>query len=261
VVNETAYAAGIAHASVGALIEDIIMKIIKNEKLIKRNGTIGQYLTMGALLVLAGGMYISLQRTDLFIWSLVALVAGFIMTQIGMFYTNRFGRHPRPDEQLDTALKGLPGDTVIYHFMTPVAHVLVGAPGIWILEPRHQRGKVTHSRNRWRMTGGGFIQAYMSLFGQEGLGRPDADIANDTDSLRKYLEKRMEGQEIPPIQAAVVFTSEEAEIDAPEAPSPTLKLKQLKEFMRQRMKERPVGQLTLAQVKSALGGEATEEEE
>jgi hypothetical protein len=241
------------------------MKIVKNEKLIKRNGTIGQFTTLGALVVLGIGMFISLRRTDLFVWSLVALVAGFVMTQIGMFYTNRFGRSPRPDEQLDAALKGLPGDTVIYHYVTPVSHVLVGAPGVWILEPRHQRGKVTYERGRWRLRGGGFMQAYMSLFGQEGLGRPDIDIANDTNALQKFLSKRMEGQEIPPIQAALVFSSEEADIDAPEAPNPSLKLKQLKEFMRQRIKERPVGQLAVQQVKAAIGGntpgETLEEEE
>lgn len=236
------------------------MKIVKNEKLIKRNGQIGQYTTLAALAVLGVGMYISVKRNDLFIWSLVALLLGFAMTQIGMFYTNRFGRSPRPDEQLDAALKGLPGDTVLYHYVTPVAHVLVGAPGIWILEPRHQRGKVTYARNRWRLTGGGFMQAYMSLFGQEGLGRPDIDIANDTNTLQKYLSKRMEGTEIPPIQAALIFTSDAAEVDAADAPAPTLKIKQLKEFMRQRIKERPVAQLAVEQVKSALGGEATEEE-
>jgi len=235
------------------------MKIVRDEKLIKRNGTIGQYTTLAALAVLGVGMYISLQRTDLFIWSLVALISGFVMTQIGMYYTSRFGRSPRPDEQLDAALKGLPGDTVMYHYVTPVSHLLVGAPGIWILEPRHQRGKVTYERNRWRLRGGGFMQAYMSLFGQEGIGRPDIEIANDTNNLQKFLAKRMEGQEIPPIQAALVFTSEQAEVDAPEAPNPSLKIKQLKEFMRQRIKERSVGPLALEQVKAALGGEVDEE--
>src|SRR5512143_802275 len=226
------------------------MRIVKNEKLIKRNSRIGQYTSFAALAVLGVGMYISMKRPDLFFYAMLALILGFVMTQIGMFFSNRFGRSPRPDEQLDAALKGLPGDTVIYHYVTPVSHVLVGAPGVWILEPRHQRGKVTYERNRWRLKGGGFMQAYMSLFGQEGLGRPDIDIANDTNQLQKFLAKRMEGQEIPPIQAALVFTSEEAEVDAPEAPNPSLKIKQLKEFMRQRLKERPVGQLALEQVKA-----------
>lgn len=41
------------------------MKIIKNEKLIKRNAKIGQWTSMGALVILGLGMYISFTRNDL----------------------------------------------------------------------------------------------------------------------------------------------------------------------------------------------------
>ena len=37
------------------------MKIIKNEKLIERNGKIGQWVSLGALAVLGLGMYLILQ--------------------------------------------------------------------------------------------------------------------------------------------------------------------------------------------------------
>ena len=87
------------------------MKIVKNEKLIKRNAMIGQYTSFAALAVLGIGMYISFKRQDLFIYSIAALILGFAMTQIGMFFSNRWGRSPRPDEQLDATLKGLPGET------------------------------------------------------------------------------------------------------------------------------------------------------
>ncbi len=236
------------------------MKIVRNEKLIKRNAQIGNYTLLIALGVLAAGMFISVRRADLFIWSLLALVVGFVLTQVAMYYTTRFSRSPRPDEQLDAALKGLPGDTTIYHYMTPVPHVMVGAGGVWILETRQQRGTVTYERNRWRLHGGGLMQAYMSIFGQEGLGRPDIDIAGDTEALKKFLSKRMEEAEIPPIQAALIFTNEAAEVDAADAPSPTLKLKQVKEYMRQRIKERSIGSLALQQIKAAIGGEETDEE-
>ena len=68
------------------------MIIIKNEKLIKRNSKIGQFTSLGALGVLALGMYISFTKPDLFIWAVGALLAGFTMTQIGMYYGNRWGR-------------------------------------------------------------------------------------------------------------------------------------------------------------------------
>lgn len=228
------------------------MKIIKNEKLIKRNGRIGQWTSIAALGVLGIGMYISFQRPDLFIYSIGALIVGFMMTQIGMYFSNRWGRSPRPDQQLDAALKGLPGDTALYHYLTPVTHLLVGPAGLWILHTYHQRGKISYSKNRWRLSGGGFMQAYMQIFGQEGLGRPDLEISTEIDSLKRYFSKEAEGTEIPEIQAALVFTNEQMEIDDEGAPLPVLKLRQLKEFFRQKSKERAVGALTLEKIKSVL---------
>ena len=146
------------------------MKIVKNEKLIKRNSKIGQFTSLGALVVLGVGMYISFTRPELFVWAVGALLLGFTLTQVGMYFGNRWGRSPRPDERLDAGLKGLPGEFVIYHWTTSVAHLLVGPAGIWVLLPFHQRGHVTYRKNRWRMAGGGFLQNYMRLFGQEGLG-------------------------------------------------------------------------------------------
>lgn len=145
------------------------MKSIKNEKLIKRNGQIGQWTSLAALIVLGVGMYISFTRTDLFVYSLAALLVGFTLTQIGMYMGNRYGRSPRPDEKLDAGLKGLQNEFTIYHYTTPASHLLIGPAGIWVLLPYHQRGRVTYHKNRWRMSGGGFLQGYMRLFGQEGL--------------------------------------------------------------------------------------------
>ena len=228
------------------------MKIIKNEKLIKRYGSIGSWLSLIALVVLAVGMYISLRRTDLFVYALLALLLGFTLTQIGMYLGNRYGRSPRPDEKLDSGLKGLPGDYNMYHYTTPAAHLLVGPAGIWLLLPFHQRGQVTYSRKRWRISGGGFMQSYMRIFGQENLGRPDLEIENETNRLQRFLAKQMEESEIPEIKPVIVFTSDEVELKTDEAPVPTMKLKQLKDYIRQKAKEKPIGQTQLAVVKAAL---------
>ena len=228
------------------------MKIIKNEKLIKRNSKIGQYTSLGALVVLGVGMYISFTRPELFVWAVGALLVGFTLTQVGMYFGNRWGRSPRPDERLDAGLKGLPGDFVIYHWTTPVAHLLVGPAGVWVLLPYHQRGHVTYRKNRWRMAGGGFLQNYMRLFGQEGIGRPDLETEAEINSVRKAFAKEMEEDEIPEIKAALVFTTDGVEIEAEEAPMPALPLKKLKEFMRNKAKEKPITSQELEKIKAAL---------
>jgi hypothetical protein len=165
---------------------------------------------------------------------------------------NRYGRKPRPDEKLDAGLKGLTGDYSIYHYMTPASHLLVGPAGLWLLMPYHQRGQVAFRKNRWRMSGGGFMQSYMRIFGQEGLGRPDVEIGNEIKAIKKYLAKQMDEAQIPEVNPLMVFTSEEVEIDAQGADIPALKVKQLKDFVRQKAKEKPITQLQLSAIKAAL---------
>src|SRR5258708_11081316 len=172
--------------------------------------------------------------------------------QIGMFFTSRWGRSPRADEELDAALKGLPGDTSLYHYETPVPHLLIGPAGVWILRTYHQRGHIAFTKNRWRLTRGGFMQGYMTIFGQEGIGRPDLEIANDLDSMRKYFAKHLGETAIPYLQSALIFTNEKLEIDASDFPMPALKLKQLKEFIRKKSKDRILGSAVLEELTSFL---------
>jgi len=228
------------------------MKIIKNEKLIKRNSQIGQWTSLGALVILGGGMYLSFSKPQLFSYSLIALVVGFMLTQVGMYFGNRFGRSPRPDEKLDAGLKGLPGDFTMYHYVTPVSHLLVGPAGIWVIVPMRQRGKVSYVKNRWKLTGGGFAQSYMSIFGQEGLGRPNLDVQNEVYATTKYIGQKMEGAEVPEIQGILVFTHDEIEIEANDGPIPAVPLKKLKEFMRQKAKEQVLSPTTLLAINAVL---------
>ncbi|HSM70246.1 MAG TPA: hypothetical protein VK851_01775 [Anaerolineales bacterium] len=234
------------------------MKIIKNEKLIKRNGKIGQYTSLGALVVLGLGMYISFSRTDLFLYSIAALLVGFTLTQIGMYMGNRYGRSPRPDEKLDAGLKGLQNEYTLYHYTTPASHLLVGPAGIWVIRPFHQRGQVVYKKNRWKMSGGGFLQSYMRIFGQESIGRPDVELEGEISAVRKHLAKHMDESEMPDVNGMLVFTNEDVEIDSGDAAIPALKLKQIKNFFRQKAKEKekPITPTQLAAVKAVLPKES-----
>jgi hypothetical protein len=231
------------------------MRIVKDEALIKRRGRVGQWTSLGALAVLGIGMYLSFQqRTDLFPYSIGALILGFTMTQIGMYFSTRFGRSPRPDEKLDAALKGLPGDATLYHYTGPATHLLVGPMGIWALLPYHQRGRLSYEAKRWRLRGGGFMQSYMTLFGQEGLGRPEMDAASQVDRVNKYLSKTMDPASAPPVQAVLVLTHDGVEINADDAPLAAIHIRKLKDFMRQRAKTGVLTSDRLARVNAALSG-------
>jgi len=231
------------------------MKIIKNEKLIKRNSMIGRWISIGALIILGGGMYLSFSNPanqQMVTYSVVALVAGFMLTQVGMYMGNRWGHSPRPDEKLDASLKGLPGDFTIYHFIKPAAHFLVGPAGVWALLPYRQRGVVTYTKNRWRVGRGGFLQAYMSIFGQEGIGRPDLEADGEINALKRFFAKHLDENDMPNVQAALVFMNDEADLQVEDAPLPAMKLKQLKDFMRQKAKERVLSPEALGKINSLL---------
>jgi hypothetical protein len=106
-----------------------------------------------------------LPGTDLVAYAVLFL--GFIFLQFGLYFMNRYGRKPRPDEAIDTGLKGLDDRYTIYHYNSPVPHLLIGPAGVWVLHPYFQAGRVTYEKNRWRLKGGGFLAGYMRIFGQK----------------------------------------------------------------------------------------------
>jgi hypothetical protein len=227
------------------------MKVIANEKLIKRYGSIGKYLNGIALVVLLGGMLITFTRTDLFWVSLIALFTGFVLSQISFFFINRWGRRPRTDEQVTNSLKGLTNDYTLYHYNTPVSHLLVGPAGVWIIFPYYQRGTITYEGNRWKQRGGGIGLAYLKIFAQEGLGRPDLDSKSDINSLSTYFGKVL-NTETPPINSVLIFTDKRAIVQADDAPIPTMPADGLKEFIRRYAKEHPFPADAVSQIKDVL---------
>jgi hypothetical protein len=102
------------------------------------------------------------------------------------------------------------------------------------------------------MSGGGFLQGYMRIFGQENIGRPDIEMDNEISAVRKYLAKQMDESQIPEINAMMVFTSDDVHIDAEGSPIPAMKLKEVKDFFRKKVKEKPISQMQLTAVKAAL---------
>lgn len=214
------------------------MRKFTNERLIKRNRIIGQVLTISSLVILALSLYLSFQASSQFIsYSFLGLILGFILSQVGIFYSNRWGRRPRPDEVIDNSLKGLDDKYSLYHYVTPVSHLLVGPAGIWILLPYTQGGRITFEKNRWRQKGGNI---YLKLFAQEGLGRPDLEVTSSISDLKRFLDKNLTDVEYPPINTMLVFTNEKASIEVTEAPNPTLPAKKIKEYFRKTAKDSPV---------------------
>jgi hypothetical protein len=235
------------------------MNIIQNDAVISRNTKIARITGFAGLGVLLVGVYFFITQPDQFalIWGVV--MVGFILSQVGIYFTNRWGRRPRPDEHLNAALKGLDNNYTLYHYTTPTSHLLVGPAGVWILMPKYQRGTITYEKGRWRQKGGGLFLGYMKIFGQEGLGRPDLEVTAEIDSVKKYLEKKLPEQEIPPVQAALVFTNETTELAIEDAPTPAVSPKKLKELIRKSAKPKPIPIDKVKEIQQAIGEDIKEE--
>lgn len=211
------------------------MKIVSNEKLIRRNKKIGQVLTMGALVILAIGLYFSFTKPEMITVTFGALLVGFLMTQVGTFYGNRWGRSPRPDETLSSNLKGLEDKYTLYHYTAGVSHLLTGPTGIWALIPISAGGTITYdeSKERFRQKGGNF---YLKIFGQDSIGRPELDAQYTLTDLKKSFKKNVAEIELPEPQALLVFTNPKAVVEVNDPPIPAIAVEKLKEFIRKQPK-------------------------
>lgn len=222
------------------------MKVFSNEKLIKRNNRLGNIFSIGALLTLGVGMYFSIkdQTGQYLVLTYSCLIFGFIIFQVGNYFMNRWGKSPRPDELITQALKGLDDKYSLYHYSTAVSHLLVGPAGVIALIPYGQNGIISYDtqKNVWKQRGGNF---FLKVFGQEGLGRPNAEAKFTKEELDRYLAKIGANAAEAKTSALLVFTNEKAEINGEGSPIPYVTANKMKEYIRKRAKENLVNSDTI----------------
>lgn len=232
------------------------MRIITNHKLINRNRKIGQITTIASLVVLVIGLIISFTPDpEMFMWSFVALIGGFMLSQVGIFFGNRWGRSPRADEKLVQALKGLDDKYTLYNYTTAIPHLLVGPAGIWALVSFSQAGTITYdeAKDKWQQKGSNW---YMKLFAQEGLGKPEQEVRVTLSDIQSYLDKQKAIENLPTAQAAMVFTNPKAVIQVTNPSIPTLHIDKLKDFVRRQAKDSPADYTAVYELMEILPNES-----
>ena len=96
------------------------------------------------------------------------------------------------------------------------------------------------------------MQRYLRIFAQEGLGRPDLEVPAEVQSVSRYLKKYMPEKEIPAPLSALVFTSDKVDLEADNAPIPSLMVKKLKETIRKSAKEHPLSPELIQEINGLL---------
>jgi len=225
-----------------------------NKAFLKKQLKIAQRASLIGLALFAVGIYLTFAYPQAVTWAFVALIVGFLISQVGIYFGNRYGRQPRVDQVLDQALKGLGEKHVLYHYATPAGHVIIGPSGVWVLVVKYQQGRIRYHKGKWRQKGGPVLW-YLRLFAQEGLGRPDVEIAEEVKLIRKALVEALgdEEAEAVPVEPVLVFTSPKAVLeDVDDAPVPALKPEDLKGFFRERFKQKRLTPEQLKRVRDAL---------
>lgn len=225
------------------------MRLITNEPLIKRNAAIGKYAATSGLVILVGGLVVSLFKPEYQFVPFITLIIGFILSNVGIYFSNRYVRQPRPDKSVEGALKGFDDKYALYQYRLPASHVLVCPSGVFVIVPKFQSGTIAWDGKRWKHKGG---SVFLSLFGQEGLGNPNAEAAAEVESLSRYLAKNVEG-DLPPAQAIIAFYNPKATIEAKDAPIPAMHVKQLKEYLRKLPKGPTLMPAQVEKLDEALG--------
>lgn len=231
------------------------MKLVINEKLIKKNKTIGQITTFASLAVLALGLVFAFGKDmTKILYSYIALIFGFVLSQVGMYFSSRFGRSPRYDEIFVGAFEKLRHEYTFYVYSSPVPFLLLGPCAIWVPIPITASGKISYENGKWRQQGGNFM---MKLFGQEGIGRPMQEESANIAAIRKYLaQKGIPEDEQPEIKHILVVLMKNTVIgELNEAPIPVVNLEDLKRVVRREDREaceKPLAEEQVARLTSVL---------
>lgn len=228
------------------------MRIISNTKKVERNRKIGLYTSFGSLIILVVGLVLSFQP-NMIAYAYGALLVGLICSQVGIYYGNRWGRSPRIDERLNQGLKGLDDRYTLYHYITPVPHLLTGPSGIWVLVPQYQEGTIVYENKHFKQQGVGVFKRF---FAQEGLGRPEMEAQSYMQDLQKFLQKELPGEKQPAIQPLIVFINPKANVQVADSPTPAMHLEKLKDYMRRKLKVQAVSMNIIQTVEEILPQES-----
>lgn len=197
------------------------MRIVTNEKLVKRNTRTAQLMFFGTLGLLAIGFVLvnatlfipNLDPSVLILVSLVmpmfVLPLAFFLTLLSIRMTNRWARQPRPERLLEDNLKGLGKQSVLYnYFHFPARHVLIAPQGVFAIITRYQEGKYTVNDEKWT-TQRSTVGRVLGAIRMDGIGNPNLEARAAAEHVNKLLK---DINPDVPVYPVVMFTDPRAQI-------------------------------------------------
>ncbi|MDZ4767786.1 MAG: nuclease-related domain-containing protein [Chloroflexota bacterium] len=206
------------------------MRVETNERLVRRNRQIAQYLFFITFAVLIGGLLVINQGAQGVDESNVVLIAiaqalllpvAFISTVISVRMTNLWVRAPRPEDVIRESLKGLSNRSVLYNYHhIPARHVLICPQGVYAIVTRFHEGKYAVQDDKWsaRRSLPGRI---LSLLRFDGVGNPSADAHRAAEHLKALLAPMAPTIEVKPL---IIFTDPRATVEVISSSVPVVQM-------------------------------------
>lgn len=215
------------------------MRIIQNDKYIQSRSRIGRYVFFGGFGLLIVGLLISLSANSLSLFpvSVLCLLVGVLMSQVGGYYMRRFDRGELPHLALAKALKGFDDRYLLVNYGTPASHVLLTPDTVYVITAKPQTGRISFENGRWKNPTG--LRRVITWMSEEGIGNPTRDARAEVDRLQRYLSRQLPDTPVA-IEPLIVFIHPNAELTTDSSPVPAIHVKQFKGWLR----SRPKGDLT-----------------
>ncbi len=192
---------------------------------INRYALLSNVASVGGLLLLMASVALPMFYPSLASISIVLMASGLGSAMVGIYFANRWVRKPRPEEQIDRALKGL-GDTyaVCHYPKLPVDHILVTPTAIIVMETIAYQGMFVYKEGKWKenMTIGRAIRYIV----EEHLGDPTRTVLSEVDYLKEKLKQ--EGLPEISVRGLVLFTHPAAIVDVKNPPVPVCRIDKLR---------------------------------
>jgi hypothetical protein len=209
------------------------MRVIRNERRIEMLSNVGQYGTLGGLLVLLAGLIISFARPEWVLPVAISMGLGFTLSVVGGFFADRYAGSLAHHKALAEVLKGLDYQHTLLQYVLPADHVLLAPGGCTVFVVKSQGGEVTYEdgdQGKWKHRERG--RFFRRLVGQAGVGRPDREARKEAEALRDYLGEHMEEADKVPVRPAIVFVNEDVQLEADDSPVPAFYRKKVKDWLR-----------------------------
>lgn len=214
------------------------MQAITNEAYLRRRARIAWLLMLGGVAIMVVGAIRYYRGGSPITRPLALIVGGLVVGNIGLYFSRRWLSKPRPEQTLKDALSEFSDRYRLYSYTPPAPHLLISPSGVYVLTVQRQYGHITYEKGRWRR-GGHWMQSFLQMnFGR--LGNPTKQAEKEADRVRAFISQELSGQEAP-VHSVIVFTHPQAFVKAEEAPIPAAHIDELKNVLREVMKEQSGG--------------------